>query len=38
MAEVEKFGKSKLKKSETQEKNPLPSRETTEQEKQSGKS
>ncbi|XP_060054914.1 thymosin beta-4-like [Erinaceus europaeus] len=30
MAEIEKFGKSKLKKTKTQEKNPLPSKETTE--------
>uniref|UniRef100_A0A8C6CMR0 Thymosin beta n=1 Tax=Moschus moschiferus TaxID=68415 RepID=A0A8C6CMR0_MOSMO len=36
MAEIEKFVKSKLKKTETQEKNPLPSKETTEQEKQNG--
>ncbi|KAM7227487.1 hypothetical protein CapIbe_021184, partial [Capra ibex] len=35
-AEVEKFDKSKLKKTETQEKNPLPSKETIEQEKQAG--
>uniref|UniRef100_A0A8C0K1X8 Thymosin beta n=1 Tax=Canis lupus dingo TaxID=286419 RepID=A0A8C0K1X8_CANLU len=34
MAEIEKFNKSKLKKTETQEKNPLPSKETIEQEKQ----
>uniref|UniRef100_A0A670IHL9 Thymosin beta-4 n=1 Tax=Podarcis muralis TaxID=64176 RepID=A0A670IHL9_PODMU len=34
MAEIEKFDKSKLKKTETQEKNPLPSKETIEQEKQ----
>ncbi|XP_014311250.2 thymosin beta-4 [Myotis lucifugus] len=27
MAEIEKFDKSKLKKTETQEKNPLPSKE-----------
>ncbi|XP_059536884.1 thymosin beta-4-like [Myotis daubentonii] len=33
MAEVEKFAKSKLKRTETQEKNPLPSKETIEQEK-----
>uniref|UniRef100_A0A8C0JMH2 Thymosin beta n=1 Tax=Canis lupus dingo TaxID=286419 RepID=A0A8C0JMH2_CANLU len=33
MAEIEKFGKLKLKKTETQEKNPLPSKETIEQEK-----
>nr|XP_054533600.1 thymosin beta-4-like [Pan troglodytes] len=38
MAEIEKFDKSKLKKTETQEKNPLPSKETTEQEKQAGES
>ncbi|XP_070264100.1 thymosin beta-4-like [Myotis yumanensis] len=37
-AEAEKFAKSKLKKTETQEKNPLPSRETIEQEKQAGES
>ncbi|CAI9151654.1 unnamed protein product [Rangifer tarandus platyrhynchus] len=30
LAEIEKFDKSKLKKTETQEKNPLPSKETTE--------
>ncbi|KAJ1117484.1 hypothetical protein NDU88_005684 [Pleurodeles waltl] len=36
MAEVEKFDKSKLKKTETQEKNPLPSKETIEQEKKGG--
>uniref|UniRef100_A0A2K5R9K5 Thymosin beta-4 n=1 Tax=Cebus imitator TaxID=2715852 RepID=A0A2K5R9K5_CEBIM len=35
---IEKFDKSKLKKTETQEKNPLPSKETTEQEKQAGES
>lgn len=34
LAEVEKFDKSKLKKTETQEKNPLPTKETIEQEKQ----
>ncbi|XP_077930260.1 thymosin beta-4-like [Halichoerus grypus] len=34
MPEIEKFSKSKLKNTETQEKNSLPSRETTEQEKQ----
>ncbi|KAH0500415.1 Thymosin beta-4 [Microtus ochrogaster] len=28
MAEIEKFDKSKLKKTETQEKNPLPSKES----------
>uniref|UniRef100_A0A8I3SBS7 Uncharacterized protein n=5 Tax=Caniformia TaxID=379584 RepID=A0A8I3SBS7_CANLF len=38
MAEIEKFNKSKLKKTETQEKNPLPSKETIEQEKQAGES
>ena len=38
MAEIEKFSKSKLKKTETQEKNPLPSKETIEQEKQAGQS
>ncbi|XP_042120868.2 thymosin beta-4-like [Peromyscus maniculatus bairdii] len=38
MAEIKKFGKSKLKKTEMQEKNPLPSKETTEQEKQAGES
>lgn len=38
MAEIEKFDKSKLKKTETQEKNPLPSKETIEQEKQADES
>ena len=38
MDEIEKFDKSKLKKTETQEKNPLPSKETIEQEKQAGES
>ncbi|XP_059942393.1 thymosin beta-4-like [Mesoplodon densirostris] len=38
MAEIEKFGKSKLKKTETQVKNPLPSKEMIEQEKQAGES
>uniref|UniRef100_A0A2K5HGC3 Thymosin beta n=1 Tax=Colobus angolensis palliatus TaxID=336983 RepID=A0A2K5HGC3_COLAP len=38
MSEIEKFGKSKLKKTETQEKNALPSKETIEQEKQAGES
>uniref|UniRef100_A0A8C0I296 Thymosin beta-4 n=4 Tax=Cetacea TaxID=9721 RepID=A0A8C0I296_BALMU len=38
MAEIEKFDKSKLKKTETREKNPLPSQETIEQEKQAGES
>ncbi|XP_076726513.1 thymosin beta-4 [Callospermophilus lateralis] len=37
MAEIEKFDKSKLKKTETREKNPLPSKEMIEQEKQAGK-
>ncbi|XP_075858669.1 thymosin beta-4-like, partial [Microcebus murinus] len=37
LAEIEKFDKSKLKKTETQEKNPLPSKETIEQ-KQAGES
>ncbi|TEA35302.1 hypothetical protein DBR06_SOUSAS2810184, partial [Sousa chinensis] len=35
-AEIEKVGKSRLKKTETKEKNPLPSKEATEQEKQAG--
>ncbi|XP_019797050.2 thymosin beta-4 [Tursiops truncatus] len=38
VAEIEKFDKSKLKKTETKEKNPLPSQETIEQEKQAGES
>ncbi|XP_034884520.1 thymosin beta-4, Y-chromosomal-like [Mirounga angustirostris] len=38
MAEIEKFGKLKLKKTETQEKNPLSSKETIEWEKQAGES
>ena len=38
MAEIEKFDKSKLKKMEMQEKNPLPLKETIEQEKQAGES
>uniref|UniRef100_A0A8D0SAX2 Uncharacterized protein n=1 Tax=Sus scrofa TaxID=9823 RepID=A0A8D0SAX2_PIG len=33
-AEIEKFNRSKLKKTERQEKNPLPSKETIEPEKQ----
>ncbi|XP_034854966.1 thymosin beta-4, Y-chromosomal-like [Mirounga angustirostris] len=37
-AEVEKFDKLKLKKIEKQEKNPLSSKEMTEEEKQAGKS
>uniref|UniRef100_A0A8C2PK98 Thymosin beta n=1 Tax=Capra hircus TaxID=9925 RepID=A0A8C2PK98_CAPHI len=36
MAEIEKFGKSTFKKTETQEKDSLPSKETIEQEKQAG--
>uniref|UniRef100_A0A8D0JBT0 Uncharacterized protein n=1 Tax=Sus scrofa TaxID=9823 RepID=A0A8D0JBT0_PIG len=35
-AEIEKFNRSKLKKTERQEKNPLPSKETIEPEKQAG--
>ncbi|XP_061048848.1 thymosin beta-4-like [Eubalaena glacialis] len=38
MAEIEKFDKSKLNKTETREENPLPSQETMEQEKQAGES
>ncbi|XP_077003020.1 thymosin beta-4-like [Tamandua tetradactyla] len=38
VAEMEKFDKSKWKETETQEKNPLPSKETIEQEKQAGES
>ncbi|XP_024429725.2 thymosin beta-4 [Desmodus rotundus] len=38
MAEIEKFDKSKLRKTETQEKNPLPSKGTIGQAKQAGKS
>ncbi|XP_072824951.1 thymosin beta-4-like [Vicugna pacos] len=38
MAGIEKVGKLKLKKTETQEKNPLPPKETTEQEKQARES
>ncbi|XP_036075571.1 thymosin beta-4-like [Rousettus aegyptiacus] len=37
-AEIEKFGKSKWKKTETQEKNPLPSKETIGREKRAGES
>lgn len=37
MAEIEKFSKLKLRKTETQEKNPLPSKETIGQEKQASK-
>ncbi|XP_006910460.1 thymosin beta-4 [Pteropus alecto] len=36
MAEIEKSDKSELKKTETREKNPLPSKETIEQGKQAG--
>ncbi|XP_034030869.1 thymosin beta-4 [Thalassophryne amazonica] len=36
MEEINKFDKTKLKKTETQEKNPLPSKETIEQEKAAG--
>ncbi|XP_035578830.1 thymosin beta-10-like [Zalophus californianus] len=36
MGEIASFGKAKLKKMETQEKNALPTKETTEQEKRSG--
>ncbi|XP_006835872.1 PREDICTED: thymosin beta-4-like [Chrysochloris asiatica] len=35
---IEKFNKLKLKKTETQEKNPLPSKETIEWEKHTGES
>lgn len=38
VAEIEKFDKSKLKKTETQEKNPLPSKATIERRKQAGES
>ncbi|XP_075390733.1 thymosin beta-4-like [Tenrec ecaudatus] len=38
MAEIEKFDTLKLKKTETQEKNPLPPKETVQQEKQAGES
>ncbi|XP_060046869.1 thymosin beta-4-like [Erinaceus europaeus] len=38
MAEIEKFDKLKLKKTGTQEKTPLPSKEMTEQEKQASES
>ncbi|XP_078222023.1 thymosin beta-4-like [Callithrix jacchus] len=37
MAEIEKFGKSKLKKTEMQEKNPLPSKETNRRSKQANR-
>ncbi|XP_062935005.1 thymosin beta-4-like [Cynocephalus volans] len=38
MAEIENSNKLKLNKTEMQEKNPLPSKETIEQEKQAGES
>ena len=38
VTEIEKFVKLKLKETETQEKNPLPCKETIEQEKQAGES
>ncbi|XP_054844232.1 thymosin beta-4-like [Eublepharis macularius] len=38
MAEIETFDKSKSEKTEMQDKNPLPSKETIEQEKQAGES
>ncbi|XP_045688373.1 thymosin beta-4-like [Phyllostomus hastatus] len=38
MAKIEKFNKSKFRKTEKQEKNPLPSEETIEEEKQAGES
>ncbi|XP_072298107.1 thymosin beta-12 [Eucyclogobius newberryi] len=38
ISEVTSFDKAKLKKTETQEKNPLPSKETIEQEKAAGSS
>ncbi|XP_036076019.1 thymosin beta-4-like [Rousettus aegyptiacus] len=38
VTEIEKFDKSKLKKTEMQEKNPLAPKETTEREKQAGES
>ena len=38
MADIEKFSKSTLKKAEMQEKNPLPSKEMIEEEKQAGES
>ncbi|XP_054828147.1 thymosin beta-15A homolog [Eublepharis macularius] len=37
LSEVEKFNKKKLKKTNTEEKNMLPSKETIEQEKECGK-
>ncbi|XP_033066013.1 thymosin beta-4-like [Trachypithecus francoisi] len=38
MAEIEKFDTWKLKRTRTHEKNPLPSKETIEKEKQAGES
>ncbi|XP_005885038.1 PREDICTED: thymosin beta-4 [Myotis brandtii] len=38
MAEIERFDKSKLKKTETQKNSPLPSKETIEQKKQARES
>ncbi|XP_035886841.1 thymosin beta-4-like [Phyllostomus discolor] len=38
MAKIEKFNKSKFKKTESKRKNPLPSEETIEEEKQAGES
>ncbi|XP_035250622.1 thymosin beta-12-like [Anguilla rostrata] len=38
LGEVTNFDKTKLKKTETQEKNPLPSKETIEQEKKASQS
>ncbi|XP_008577629.1 PREDICTED: putative thymosin beta-4-like protein 6 [Galeopterus variegatus] len=38
MAEINKFDNLKLKKTETQEKNPLPSKEMIKQDKQAGES
>ncbi|XP_043778493.1 thymosin beta-4-like [Cervus elaphus] len=38
MPEIENLDKSKLNKTESQEKNPLPSKEMTEQQKQAGES
>ncbi|XP_027688526.1 thymosin beta-4-like [Lepidochelys kempii] len=38
LSEIKQFDKQWLKKTETQEKNPLPSKETIEQEKQAGES
>ncbi|XP_006898254.1 PREDICTED: thymosin beta-4-like protein 3-like [Elephantulus edwardii] len=38
VAEIEKYDKPKLKKTETQEENPLPSKEMIQEEKQAGES